>query len=86
MFTSYLNLSHCSFIYKREVDCYKLCRWLKWYGISLPMQDTWVQYLVWDDPLMEEMATHSRVLAGTIPWPEEPGRPQFTGSYRVRQD
>ena len=38
------------------------------------MQDTWAQSLGWEDPLVEEMATHSRVLAGTIPWPEEPGR------------
>ena len=26
-----------------------------------------------DDPLEEETATHSRVLAWTIPWTEEPG-------------
>ena len=26
MFTSYLNLSHCFFLYKREIDCYKLSR------------------------------------------------------------
>ena len=26
-----------------------------------------------DDPLEKEMATYSSILAGEIPWPEEPG-------------
>ena len=29
------------------------------------------------------MATHSSILAGRIPWTEEPGRLQSTGSQRV---
>ena len=32
------------------------------------------------------MATHSSTLAWKIPWTEEPGRLQFMGSQRVRQD
>ena len=32
------------------------------------------------------MATHSVILAWEIPWTEEPGRLQSTGSKRVRQD
>ena len=28
-----------------------------------PMQETWVQSLGWEDPLEEEMATHSSILA-----------------------
>ena len=28
----------------------------------LAMQETWVQYLVWEDPLEKEMATHSSIL------------------------
>ena len=28
-----------------------------------------------EDPLEEEMATHSVILARIIPWTEEPGRP-----------
>ena len=41
---------------------------------NLPaMQETWVQSLGWEDPLEEEMATHSTILAGEIPWTEEPG-------------
>ena len=43
-------------------------------GICLPMQETWIQFLGWEDPLEKEMATHSRILAWKIPWMEEPGR------------
>ena len=34
-----------------------------------------VQSLGWEDPLEEEMATHSSILAWKIPWTEEPGSP-----------
>ena len=50
------------------------------------MQEMWVQSLGQKDPLEEKMATHTSILAGTIPWPEEPGRLQSVGSQRVRQD
>ena len=33
-----------------------------------------VQFLGWEDPLEEGMATHSSILAWRIPWTEEPGR------------
>ena len=33
-----------------------------------------VPSLGWEDPLEEEMATHSSILAWRIPWTEEPGR------------
>ena len=36
-----------------------------------------------EDPLEEEMATHSSILAWRIPWTEEPGRLQSEGSQRV---
>ena len=39
-----------------------------------------------DDPLEEEMATHSRILAWRIPWTEEPGGRQSTGPQRARHD
>ena len=39
-----------------------------------------------DDPLEKEMATHSGILAWRIPWKEEPGGLQSTGSYRVGHD
>ena len=50
------------------------------------MQETRVQSLGWEDPLEKEMATHSGTLAWKIPWTEEPGRLQSTGSQRVRHD
>ena len=45
-----------------------------------------VQSLGWEDPLEEEMATHSSILAWKIPWAEEPGGLQSTGSQRVGHD
>ena len=33
----------------------------------------WVSSLGWENPLAEEMATHSSVLPWRIPWTEEPG-------------
>ena len=38
------------------------------------VQEIWVQSLGWEDPLEEEMATHSSILPWKIPWTEEPGR------------
>ena len=40
------------------------------------MQKTQVQSLGREDPLKEEMATHSSTPAWKIPWTEEPGGPQ----------
>ena len=40
---------------------------------SPAMWGTWVQSLGWEDPLEEEMATHSSILAWRIPRTEEPG-------------
>ena len=42
-------------------------------------QETWVRSLGWDDPLEKGMATHSRILAWRIPFPEEPGGLQSMG-------
>ena len=50
------------------------------------MQETQVPSLRWEDPLEEEMATHSSILAWRIPWTEEPDRLQSMGSQRVRQE
>ena len=40
----------------------------------------------WEDPLEEEMATHSSILAWRIPWTEEPGGLQSMGLQRVEHD
>ena len=50
------------------------------------MRETWVRSLGREDPLEKEMATHSSVLAWRIPWTEELGGLQFTGSQRVKHD
>ena len=51
---------------------------------SLPaMRETWVQSLGQEDPLENEIATHSSILVWKIPWIEEPGRLQSMGSQRV---
>ena len=47
------------------------------------MQDTQVSSLGWEDPLKEEMATHSSVLAWNIPWTQKPGSLWSMGSQRV---
>ena len=39
-----------------------------------------------EDPLEEEMATHSSILAWNIPWTEEPGVLQSMESQRVGHD
>ena len=50
---------------------------------NLPaVQKTQVQSLGWEDPLENEMATHSSILAW-IPWTEEPGRLQSMGLQRA---
>ena len=39
-----------------------------------------------EDPLKEEMSTHSSILAWKVPWTEKPGGLQSMGSQRVRHD
>ena len=54
-----------------------------WRGVPIPVvknippmqeiQKLWIGSLRWEDPLEEEMATHSSILAWRIPRTEEPG-------------
>ena len=48
--------------------------------------ETLARSLGWEDPLEEEMATHSSVLAWEIPWTEEPGGLQSMGLQRAGHD
>ena len=50
------------------------------------MWETWVRSLGWEDPLEKEMAPQSSILVWKIPWMEEPGGLQSTGSQRVGHD
>ena len=45
-------------------------------------QEMWVPSLGQEDALEKEMATHSSILAWRIPWTEEPGGLQSTGSQK----
>ena len=42
----------------------------------------WVGSLDQEDPLEEEMATHSSILAWEIPWTQDPGGPQSMESQK----
>ena len=46
------------------------------------MQETRVPFLGREDPLEEEMATHSSILAWEIPWTDEPGGLQSKESQK----
>ena len=50
------------------------------------MQETWVWSLGQEDPLEEEVANHSSILAWEIPWTEEPDGLQCIGLQRVWHD
>ena len=51
---------------------------------NLPaMQEPQVRSPGWEDPLEEDMETHSSTVAWRIPWSEEPGRLQSTVLQRV---
>ena len=49
-------------------------------------QEMRIQSLGWEDPLEEEMATHSGVFVWKILWTEKPGRLQSMGPQRARHD
>ena len=54
---------------------------------NLPaMRETWVRSLGWEDPLEEDMTTHSIILAWRIPWTEESGGLQSMGSQGVEHN
>ena len=61
----------------------QVAQWVK----NLPaVQEMWVRFPGWEDPLEKSIATHSSILAWRIPWTEEPSRLQFMGSQKVRCD
>ena len=50
------------------------------------MPETRVQFLGWEDPLEEGMATHSSIFDWRIPWTEKLGGLQSIGSQRAGHD
>ena len=75
---------HCH--YKSPFKRGALRRWLRWSRICLqyrrPRYDSWVRKIPW----RREWQPAPVFLPGKIPWTEEPGRLQSTGSQRVRHD
>ena len=63
-----------------ENDVVWIAMWLR---ICLPMQETRIWSLSQEDPLEEEMASHSSIPVWEIPWTEEPGGVQSMGSPRI---
>ena len=55
-------------------------QWVKNLFVIQETQKTQVQSLGQEDPLEEGMATHWSILAYRMPWTEEPGQIQSTGS------
>ena len=51
--------------------------------ICLPVKEMQVQSVGQEDPLEKAMATHSSILAWSIPWTEEPDRLQSMGSREL---
>ena len=49
-------------------------------------QETWVQFLGWEDPLEEGMATHSGILAWRIPIDRGAWQATVQGSQRLGHD
>ena len=50
------------------------------------VQETWVQSLGWEDPLVKGMTTHYSILALRIQWTEEPDGLQSMGPQKVGHD
>ena len=64
-----------------------LPRWLSGKESTCQCRRHWRRRLdPWEEPLEEEMAAHSSILAWKFPWTEEPGGLQSTGSQRVKHD
>ena len=82
------SIRHSSGDFELGIDRYnweasQVAQWVK----NLPaLQEMQVLSLGHQDPLEEDMATHSSTLAWRILWTEEPGRLQSMGSQRVRHD
>ena len=63
-----------------------MSQWVKNPPAMQEMEEIRVRSLGWEDPLEEEMTTHSSILAWRILWTEEPGGLQSVGLQRVRHD
>ena len=60
-----------------------MVQWVKNTPTMQKTQEGQVRSLGQEDPLEEDLATHSSILAWRIPWAEKSGGLQSTGSQRV---
>ena len=60
--------------------------WLSGKESACQCREMQVWSLSQEDPLEEEMAAHSSILAGIVPWTEEPGRLYSPWGHRVLHD
>ena len=71
----YDNFTSCFLLFLlRDKESRGLFRWLSCERSCLQCRRCGVPSMGWEDPLEEEMATHSSILAWKIPWTKEPGR------------
>ena len=63
-----------------------MAQWVKNPPATQKTQEMQVWSLSQEEPLEEEMATHSSILVWKIPWTEEPDRLLSKGSQRVGHD
>ena len=68
-----------------NLETWGLPWWLSEKRNCLPVLETQVQSLDWEDPLEKEMATHSSMLAWEVLWAEEAGGLQFMGSDMIQR-
>ena len=73
-------------LFSMHQHLFRLPWWLSGKESVLPVQETWVQSLGLEDPLEEEMAIPSSILAWEITWTEEPGGIQSMGRHKVGHD
>ena len=70
----------------KKIWASQVAQWVKNPPAMSETQEMQVQFLGQEDPLEEGMTTYSNILAWRIPWTEEPGGLQSTGSQRVGYD
>ena len=82
-------LSYLIYDFSKSVSTNNITLGIYWASLvaqmvkNLPaMWETWVQSLIFEDPLEEGKATHSNILAWEIPWAEGPDGVQSMGSQK----
>ena len=89
VFKNHYHLGGSQVLLRKWYQMWGLPRWFSTVKNSCAMQEMqemWAQSMGREDPLEEEIGTHSNILARRIPWTEEPNRLQSIGLQRVGHD